>query len=290
MMEQTIYITKISNLKYVNEKYSRIYFGNEFCQRIIPSSSDLNRVLTHIQKRRLNFSLVTPYVTDEGLEKLKTLFELLKNRKFSCEVIINDWGVLNLVNRKYLNLTPVLGRLLTKQKRGPELVELLKREIKPRLIKDTQNPGIRHLVFQKKFPLDLDPYYKGSNAASVPIIHNFLISQRIKRLELDNIAQGLLLDLPKGKISASVYLPYVYINTTFFCPTAGCDRKKKSIFKIKPCKKQCQRYVFKLRHRTMPRVIYLRGNTQFYKNTRLPMRELEKSGVNRIVYQPEIPI
>ncbi len=121
-------------------------------------------------------------------------------------------------------------------------------------------------------------------------IHNFLISQRIKRIELDNIAQGLFLKLPKDKILASVYLPYVYISTTFFCSTAGCDQKKKSLLKIKPCNRQCQRYLFKLRHKTMPKVIYLKGNTQFYKNTRLSMRELEESGVDRIVYQPEIPV
>lgn len=155
---------------------------------------------------------------------------------------------------------------------------------------DTKNPGQRHIVIQKSLPLDLDPYYKGSNSASVPIIHNFLIRQRINRIELDNIAQGLFLKLPKDKIFASVYLPYVYISTTFFCPTAGCDQKKKSFLKIKSCKKQCQRYVFKLRHKTIPKVIYLKGNTQFYKNTRLPMRKLQKLGIDRIVYQPEIPI
>lgn len=152
------------------------------------------------------------------------------------------------------------------------------------------NPGQRNIVFQKKLPLDLDYYYKGSNASSVPIMHHFLISRRIKRMELDNLAQGMLLELPKGKISASVYTPYVYIATTFFCPTAGCDQKKKSLLKIKPCKRQCQRYVFKLRQKTMPKVLYLKGNTQFYKNAKLSIKELEKIGVNRIVYQPEIPV
>ena len=290
LYEKAIFITKVSQLRYIDYKYTRIYYGNEFCERLIPSLQDLNQILDYIQKRGLEFSFVSPYITNIGLKKLGALFELLKSTRISCEVIINDWGVLNLINRQYPDFQPVLGRLLTKQKRGPRLIELLKRQIRPRLIVNSKNPSQRNIVIQKMLPLDLDPYYKGSNASSVPIIHNFLISQRIKRIELDNLAQGMLLELPRTKISASVYTPYIYITTTFFCPTAGCDQKKKSLLKIKPCKRQCQRYLFKLRHKTMPKVIYLKGNTQFYKNTKLAVGELKNLGIDRIVYQPEIPI
>lgn len=289
-MEKAIFITKVSHLKYVNDKYSRLYFGNEFCEKLIPSLKDLKKALSFARRKALDFSLVTPYVTNVGLERLNSLFELLKKLGIKCEIIINDWGILNLINHRYPNLTPVLGRLLTKQKRGPRLIKLLKRKTRPRLIKDPQNPKIRHIVFQKKLPLNLDPYYKGSNTSSVPIIHNFLIRQHIRRIELDNTGQGLFLELPKGKISASLYTPYIYITTTFFCLTAGCDDKKKSFLKLKPCKRQCQKYIFKLRHRTMPKIIYLKGNTQFYKNTHLSIKNLKNSGVDRIVYEPEIPI
>jgi len=289
-VERAIFITKISQLKCVNDRYTRLYYGNEFCERLIPSGDDLKQVLSSAKKNNMDFSLVTPYVTNYGLKKLNPLFEILKDSKVSCEVIINDWGVLNLINSRYSNLTPVLGRLLTKQKRGPKLIKLLKRDAKPRLIKDPKNPKMRYLVFQKKLPLDLGPYYKGSNASSVPIIHKFLNSQRIQRIELDNTGQGLFLELPKGKVLASVYLPYVYISTTFFCLSAGCDSKKGRLLKIKPCKQQCQKYIFKLRHKTMPKVIYLKGNTQFYKNTRFQLKEWEKLGVDRIVYEPEVPV
>lgn len=289
-MERAIFITKLSQLRYIEHKYSRIYYGNEFCEKLIPSLQDLSRILGYIKMRGLDFSFVSPYVTDVGLRKLKVLFEFLKAKEINCEVIINDWGVLNLVNRKYHSLVPVLGRLLTKQKRGPRLIKLLKRQVRPRLMVNPETPGQRQILIHKKLPLDLDFYYKGSNVASVPIIHDFLIDQRIKKIELDNIEQGLFLELPRGKVSASLYLPYVYISTTFFCPTAGCGQRKKSLLKIKSCKRQCRKYIFKLRHKTMPKVIYLKGNTQFYKNTRLPMRELMRTGVDRIVYQPEIPL
>lgn len=290
MLEQALFISKLSHLKYLRERYSRIYFGNEFCQRLIPSVFDLKKVLEYTRKKRLNFSLATPYVTEYGLRKLEILFDLLTEAGFDSEVIVNDWGVLDLVSSNYPGLRPVLGRLLTKQKRGPRLMKLLKRDGRPRLIIDPRSPDISHLVFQKRLPLALDPYYRGSNASSVPIIHNYLIDRGIKRIELDNTLQGLSLELPEGEISASLYLPYIYISTTFFCPTAGCDQKRSSLLKIKPCNRQCQKYIFKLRHKTMPKTLFLKGNTIFYKHSRLPAKNLQEIGIDRIVREPEIPI
>ncbi|MBN1492810.1 MAG: hypothetical protein JW938_01535 [Candidatus Omnitrophica bacterium] len=289
-MEKALFITNIAQLTDADDMYTRLYYGNEFCERLIPSLRDLQTVIHYTKQSRLAFSLVSPCVTNSGLEELQVLFEYLKSEDITCEVIVNDWGVLSLVNSKYRNLIPVLGRLLTKQKRGPRIISLLKREVTPRLMVDYINPGKRTILIQKPLPSGVDPYYKGSNTASVPIIHDFLISQRISRIELDNTEQGLSLALPKDKIGASVYVPYVYISTTFYCLTAGCEEKEKSLLRIRACAKECQRYIFKLRHRTMPKIIYLRGNTQFYKNARLRLREYKHSGVNRIVYQPHIPM
>lgn len=289
-MEKAVFITKLTQLKYMGTQYTRLYYGNEFCQRLIPPVMHLERILCVIEKRKLNLSLVTPYVTNEGLEKVAALFELLKKRQVNCEVIVNDWGVLNLLNREYPGFTPVLGRMLTKQKRGPRIIKLLERKSGIRLIKSPESPKQKFYVLTKKLPLELDPYYKGSNTSSVAIIHNFLMKQRVKRIELDNVAQGLFLELPKEEIKASVYLPYVYISTTFFCPTAGCDREEESALKIKPCRKQCQKYVFKLRHKTMPKVIFLKGNTLFYKNPQAALNEFKALGIDRIVYAPEIPV
>jgi hypothetical protein len=289
-MEHSIFIAKISNLRYIKKKYSRLYYGNEFCERLIPSVRDLKRVVSFVKERGLDFSFVTPYVTNSGMVKLRALFELLRDRKVNCEAIINDWGVLNLINRKYSNLEPVLGRLLTKQKRGPSVIKLLQRRTNARFIMDPANPNQRFIIVEKKLPLALDPYYKGSNAARVPIIHQFLSRQGVKRIELDNTGQGVLLNLPQGKISASIYFPYVYISTTFFCPSAGCDNKRKSFLKIRPCRRQCQRYVFTLSNRSFHKIIFLRGNTHFYKNLRISYKALAQIGIDRVVYEPELPL
>jgi hypothetical protein len=289
-MEKAVFITNPRQLKYADNSYSRLYYGNEFCERLIPSVGELQQVLSYVNKKKLNFSLATPYVTDYGLQKLRPLFELMREDGRNSEIIINDWGVLRLSDATCLDAVLVLGRLLTKQKRGPGLRSMLERNFRPRLVQASQNPQMRYLVFQKKLPLGLDPYYRGSNVSSVPAIHDFLASRGIRRIELDNTEQGLFLKLPKGKISASLYLPYVYISTTFFCPTAGCSRNKYRLLKIKPCKRECQKYVFKLRHKSLHKVIYLKGNTQFYKNTDIRIKEWARAGIDRIVYEPEVPV
>lgn len=289
-MEKAILITRTQDLKYVKAGYSRLYFGNEFCERMIPSLTSVEEAVAYAKKHKLDLSLVTPYITNDGLAKLEALFELLKKKSISCEVIFNDWGILNLINQRYPDFKPVLGRLLTKQKRGPSIIRLLQRKRRKCVMQDPQSHNSRYIVIEKELPLSLDSYYKGSNAASVPIIHQFLLSQRISRIELDNTQQGLLLELPRGKISASVYFPYAYISTTFFCPSAGCDTKKKSFLKINPCSRQCQRYIFTLRNRSFHKVIFLKGNTHFYKNFKISYKALAKIGVDRVVYEPELPI
>ena len=287
-MEHAIFISKTRNLKYISPKYKRLYFGNEFCERLIPQVSELKRAIRCCDVNKLDFSLVTSYVTDRGLKNIEKLFAWLQNNRIKCEIIINDYGVLDLMNEKYQTLKPVLGRLLTKQKRDPRIMELIKTEPKePVFLKRDDE---YYFIFPKKIPDILVSYYK-ETTINVPLIQEFLLSERIKRVELDNLFQGINLKLLKDKLSASLYVPYGYITTTRHC-TANPFRKKKRFFcSISSCKKECQKYILKLRNPSMPKVIYKKGNTLFFKNTKIPAeRCLKEKGINRLVYQPEIPV
>jgi hypothetical protein len=288
-MEQAILVTRLASLKHLKKKYRRLYYGSEFCERLIPGPAEVRRAASFAWERGMGFSLVTPYVTNSGLEKLRKVFASLANGHICCEVIVNDWGVLELLNRRYPGFEPVLGRLLTKQKRGPTVVQLLQRKKSSPLFKFFPgDPSRRLIILGKSIPAALDPYYKGSNAASVPVIHRFLNSRGIRRIELDNTGQGLSLELPRGRISASVYFPFVYIATTFYCPSADCDAGRSSFLKIKPCKQQCRKYFFILRNRSLHKPIFLKGNTQFYKNSVINPKTLAAAGVDRIVYESEL--
>jgi hypothetical protein len=264
-MQNSLFIAKKQNLKYWNKKFTRLYFGNEFCQRLIPTIEDLDHVINFVKKNNVRLSFVTPYATDEGISKLEPLLELLNKKLPGSEVIINDYGTLELMQEKKLKLKPVLGRLLTKQKRGPRIINIMDKLPKP---------AIEH--------------FRKSNA-EVPIFQEFLIRNGFGRVELDNLLQGIEDDFSNSKIKASLYYPYAYVTTTRFCLTSICDKNNISPG-IYPCKKECQKYgSFKLTNKHMPIPLLLKGNTQFFENKKLP-KDLEGKGIDRLVYEPELPI
>jgi hypothetical protein len=159
-IEHALYVKCAEDLKYYNTKYSRIYFGNEFCERLIPSGKELGNVLDFVTNNRLGFTLLTPYVTNDGLEKLATLLALLASKAEPCEVVFNDWGLLDIINRGSTYLQPVMGRLLNKMKRGPRLMHFL------------------DLV-----PKETVDYFR-TCSLEMPAFQKFLIENRVKRVEL----------------------------------------------------------------------------------------------------------
>ena len=75
------------------------------------------------------------------------------------------------------------------------------------------------------------------------------------------------------------------ISTTRFCPM---ETRFQKIYRIGVCCKECQRMYDKLRNRGISKLIYKRGNTTFYKNP-VRLREIDSLGIDRRVYQPQLP-
>jgi len=265
-VEHALYVTKVADLKCYNNGFSRLYFGQEFCQRLVPSVKELERALDFASGKNFDFTFVTPYVTDEGLRKLGPLFQKVGEERPGNEVVFNDWGVLRILNQRHPDLEPVMGRLLNKMKRGPRLMNFL----------DT-------------LPQTTLEYFK-SCSLDVPLYRQFLISNGVRRVELDNLLQGIDLDLSNSGIIASLYIPYAYITTTRLCLAISCDiHGKEDEIGIFPCKRECQEYSFQLTHPVMPVPLICKGNTIFFKNEKVP-EDLGKKGINRIVHQPEVPL
>lgn len=265
-VERALYTTRVADLKHYDSSFFRIYFGNEFCQHLVPSVNDLDQALKLVSENNLGFTLVTPYVTDEGLRILEPLFWRIEEAKPGSEVVFNDWGVLRILNEKHPNLEPVMGRLLNKMKRGPRLMNLL-----------------------ESLPKSTIDYFR-SCSLDVPLYRQFLIGNRVRRVELDNLLQGIALDFSNSGISASLYIPYAYITTTRLCLAVSCDVKgKEDEIGILPCKMECQKYTFQMTHPAMPVPLIRKGNTMFFRNDKLP-EDLGQKNINRIVNQPEVPL
>lgn len=266
MLERALFVSKSNNLKYYLPEFTRLYFGNEFCERLLPSEKEIDTVLEFTIKKGMKFSLVTPYCTEVGLTRLNTLFEKISQETNESEVIINDWGVLRIIHNSFNNLTPVLGRLLTKIKRGPRLMNML-----------------------KVLPEEAVEYLRSSNL-TVPLYLEFLRDYGIQRVELDNPLQGFDFKKADARLHLSLYIPFAYVTTSRFCLTASCDLpEEKGLIGIFPCRRECQRYTFYLENPIMQVMLIRKGNTIFFKNNNIPSGLIEK-GVDRVVIEPEIPI
>jgi hypothetical protein len=256
--QKALFVSKPESIKYWNKDYRRVYFGNEFCQYLMPSREDLEKIIDFTSHNAVAISLVTPAVNDDGLRSIDSLAKRLAEYAPRSELVVNDWGVLELC-RKY-NLTGVLGRLLTKQKRDPRLKSLFTR------LSDEANRRFRE-------------------SAVNPAFEDFLKSSGIARVELDYLLQGVDDSFEESEeMHFSLYMPYGYITTTRYC-----------IFSRSPgngnvCDKACQAHSFSLHHRSFEDPVILKGNTLFFKNTSETAGIPAKKGLDRIVFQPAIPL
>lgn len=262
-VEEATFIIDTADLKNFSDRYTRIYFGNEFCQRLIPSASELEEVLDFILSKSLNFTFVTGFVMEQDLNYLQDLLVIISGKAPGAEVVINDWGMLDIVKKH--NLMPVIGRLLTKQRRDPRILNLKERLTAPAKERSKSSAIGQSLV-------------------------RFLKNKSIERMEIDNLPQGIQLGVNAGLegLHFSLYFPFNYVTTSRQCifnngsPHSGRGLSSK-------CGMKCRLSPIELRHCTMPLPLYMKGNTIFLENRKMP-DYLAREGIDRVIYQPRIPM
>lgn len=249
-------------LSFWREDYKRLYFGNEFCSHLIPGTEDLSRILDFVQAKGLTFSLVSGYATNRDIVKYEKLLDILVKRKIESELIINDWGILEF--SRGFPVRPVLGRLLSKQKKDPQILNVFDR------LPEIAKKRYRNTAINESFI-------------------SFLAKNNIRRIEFDNLLQGIELDDNAGEdLSFSLYTPYAYITTTRLCPFSACNRPAGNALSVPlKCLKECKDRHSIMSHPNLPRSLILKGNTVYYKQEDIEwLRENER--VNRVVFQPPI--
>jgi len=108
-MDQVLYISKLSGLKYFQNDFTRIYFGQEFCERLLPKIDDLERMVAFSEEKDVPLTFVTPYVTDSGLAKLENTICFLRKKMTGAEVVFNDWGVYQFMEENHLDVKTCFG-------------------------------------------------------------------------------------------------------------------------------------------------------------------------------------
>ncbi len=281
-VENAIHITSLKNLRYfLRGAYRRIYWGAEFCQNLIPSLKDTREILRFCRRRKIKFTYITPFVTERGMEKLEETFLLLREESCGSEIVVNDWGVLHLLDRCFKGSFILgLGRILVRQHRDPAIEGAIKKQ--PVLFSKMIDGSF--IIALHKRPCRAYRQWVKSSYLGAPTTRRFLARFDIKRAEFSNTIQGI--DLRRIHLFKSLYAPYVNISTTRFCPM---DTRHQKSYRINVCSRECQRYYEVLSRKKEPSVFLKRGNTLFYKNplgkgSRLP------ADVDRVVHQPQLPL
>jgi hypothetical protein len=263
------------------EKLKGIYFGVEFCQRLIPTSDELIEALHLARAAGLSFSFLTPPVTDPGIETLRCRFSDLSGESSverDIEVVVNDWGVLNLLKESFPVLKPVFGRMMNKMVRDPRVAPYYVSERAP-------SGGLTALR---------------QSSITNPWFRRTLVEWGVERHEFDNLFQGIQMDEGGEEIFLSVYIPYGYVTTGRICmPGSFALGKADKFTEYMGCRRECKRFTHRLLNTRSPfsnkdMELIQRGNTIFYPN---PWNRLESvlagdagEAVDRIVYQPGLPV
>jgi len=277
-MEEALYINNPKQLRDLSG-LSRIYYGAEFCENKIPDLNKIKRVFSLVKKSHKKFTFLIPYMTNSGLSRIPPLLEYLDAQDDDVEVIFNDWGVFKLIRERFKRIKPILGRLLTKQRRDPRAYIILLNRQKAKRVID-QKAKKTFIIIPKKVPSSLYKHFKAS-VINVPIFQRFLLDNGIRRVEIDNLVWDMKIKIPK-EMGVSVYLPYAYVTTTRLCGLINLT--------YTACKKECQRYYLSFKSDLSSVPFYIRGNTVFYKSEIPGERYLKQRNIDRIVWEPGVPV
>ena len=245
-------------------EFTRVYWGTELCENLI---ADVLPPVTD-----LPLTLLTPYVSDRGLARLRPLLDAMPA---GSEVVFNDWGVLHVLRREYPALVPVQGRLLFKALRDPRITT--------EYVQLGETPQLEAL---RGSALDSKPYA------------GLLARFGVKHAEMDLLPQGN--NYATDLAALSVYAPFGVISTARVCMAAALGYRKTEKFEPgASCRHECQTHLVEYQYTNSPfenreQRFWLKGQTYFYVHTKEMATALANAAlegkVQRLVWQPRIPM
>ena len=261
--------------------FTRIYFGNETCDRLIPDRKTIERAYKLISEKGYEMTYVTPYTGPEGLTKIEDNLSFL-NEKENIEVVFNDWGVLQLLDKKYTGLEPVMGRLMVKMKRDP------------RFSKSDYSVHSHALDRTDKIAKRQEETVVNSSL-EIKEFRELLQSKRVERVGMEMVPYDediVKKQFKKNKwgLPIDIYWPWTYITSGRNCQIAAYTQPAGKIHPAgKNCYLQCQQFEFGFNSDKDMLDSVQRGNAVWMDTTELFERYI-KYDFDRLIYQPYIPI
>lgn len=231
-------------MKSFTGRIRRLYIGDEFCISRLPTVAELDGLLKLARARNWPVTLLTPPLTDEGLEGCSSLFNRLVEDDPGTEVVVNDWGALLFLKERYPGFRPAIGRLLNKAFKDPRLME-------PERFRQLSQEAAELL--------------NGCTFDS-PEFQEQMRRLDVKRLERDLLPYGSArVKSPEG-FGVSVYFPFGYVTTGRVCWIASFRRSGRQKFSLgKPCDRPCSRLSLELHSPDSRFGLFQAGNVIFYR-------------------------
>lgn len=118
--------------------------------------------------------------------------------------------------------------------------------------------------------------------------NSFLYKMSIRRLEFDSLDEIKIRKQQLGNIS--YYYPYLSFFVTRYCPVADIVDNKLKNHGITKCSKECLKIgELKINNPIFKKSAILKGNALFMKN-KVDLKALTKKGIDRLVFQPHVPV
>lgn len=200
---------------------SRAYVGSETCGRLVPSARVLEAWLVAASVASWGVSLVLPPLEREAQERALESLRVLSGAP-GAEVVVNDWGTVHSVRKRFPDLTIVLGRLTHKMLRDPRLADRFDSPEAPLAARSALcrsgelAPGFRELM--KRYGLgrrEIDPFL-----------------QPLEEAEWKDRTEKL-----------SIHLPYLFVTMGRSCLLGAMHREREDKFVAgAPCRSECRSY------------------------------------------------
>lgn len=216
---------------------TRLHFGSEFCETLLPNEAQLGRATEAARAGGLALTLVTPILSDAGIGRLRRLLAALVP---GAEVVANDWGTLRLIRRERPDLVPVAGRMICKMVKDPRLPSAEWARLYP------------HGIHSGPFAAVLDRLGVG-------------------RIEMDVPPFADIADFRSGRFKVSVHAPYGFSVKGRSCRIGSLHQPEADKFATgHACGRECLTFVGDLSRPELggnDLATFQRGNTVFYRHS-----------------------
>jgi len=253
------YMLDFRSLREVPANCQRIYFGHETCEKLLPTFDEIGGLLEISEKRGLGLTFVTPFLTEQGMEKVLLFLEKLQSAMpRSGEIVTSDWGLIHQISKNNI-WTPVVSRLIAGQQVDFRLVNTTERS----------SPAMLH------------------HLSSCTLMKNrtaeLFRQLGVHRFELSNVFQPMTLagDQP---FRCSLHVPFVPLTIFRTCPEGLDFNRIKKPCHMNHCSQNRQRW----QYRYSKHAIYCLHNALYYSNPDQETQLKRNASIDRIVCHDEM--